>query len=124
MPRLFLAATLNVYALPLVSPVTVEWVVTPTEMILQGGLRNFRSALRYASRFGEACGALGHPPTVKEYQEFHGLKPAQAYRDRQSWNKCVPGYSVLEVVSTEALEFRGLTELDREDFIARELAGG
>lgn len=96
--------------------------VTVAEMIRRGGLINFRAALRYASRFGLACEALGHPPTIKEYQEFHGLSQAQAYRDWQSWRKCVPGYGVLEVVSDEALAKRGLSESDREDAIARELA--
>lgn len=80
--------------------------------------------MRYASRFGLACEALGHAPTIKEYQEFHGLKHAQAYRDWRAWRKCVPGYGVLEVVSDEALKARGLSEIDREDAIARELAGG
>lgn len=96
--------------------------VTAGEMILRGGLIAFRGALRYASRFGLASEALGHPPTIKEYQEFHGLSQAQAYKDWQAWRKCVPGYGVLEVVSDEALAARGLTESDREDVIARELS--
>lgn len=98
--------------------------VTAAEMIVRGGLRNFRSALRYASRFGEACGGLGHPPSIEEYQDFHALSRAQAYRDWQAWKRCVPEYGVLEVVSASALEYRGLSEADREDYIARELAGG
>jgi hypothetical protein len=96
--------------------------VTVGAMIQAGGLLSFRRALRFASRYGLACEALGHPPTIAEYQEFHGLARAQAYRDFQSWKKCVPGYSVLEVVSDEALKLRGLSESDREDAIARELA--
>lgn len=96
--------------------------VTVGEMIVRGGLRNFRGALRYASRFGLACEALGHAPTIKEYQEFHGLAQAQAYKDWAAWKKCVPGYGVLEVVSDEALVARGLSEVDREDAIARWLA--
>lgn len=98
--------------------------VTPTEMIRAGGLVSFRRALRFASRYGLACEALGHPPTVAEYHEFHGLARAQAYRDFQSWRKCVPDFSVLEVVSDEALKARGLSESDRESVIAEELAGG
>ncbi len=96
--------------------------VTVSEMLVRGGYRNFRAALRYASRVGQACEALGHAPDIKEYQEFHGLSQAQAYRDWRGWKKCVPGFSVLEVVSTEALRERGLSEEDREDAIARDLA--
>jgi hypothetical protein len=91
-------------------------------MIVRGGLRNFQGALRFAARHGEACGGLGHAPTIKEYQEFHGLSQAQAYRDWQAWKRCVPGLSVYEVVSDEALEEKGLSEADREDAIARWLA--
>lgn len=98
--------------------------VTPTEMIASGGLRNFRAALRYASRFGQYLEAKGVPPDIVEYQEFHGVSQAQAYRDWRAWKKCVPGYSVLEVVSSDALRRRGLSEVDREDLIARELSGG
>lgn len=98
--------------------------VTANEMIVRGGFRNFRSALRFAARHGEACAGLGHVPTIKEYEEFHGLSRAQAYRDWQAWRKCVPGFSVLEVVSDEALQYRGLSEEDREDAIARWLAEG
>jgi len=96
--------------------------VTAGQMIARGGFRNFRGALRFASRHGEACGALGHVPTIREYQEYHGLSQAQAYRDWHSWKACVPGFSVLEVVSTEALTRRGLSEEDREEAIARWLA--
>jgi len=97
--------------------------ITANRMILNGGYRNFRAALRYASRVGQFCGAHGYPPTVKQYQDFHGLSQAQAYRDAQAWKRCVPDYSVLEVVSTEALKYRGMSEEDREDVIARDLAG-
>jgi len=96
--------------------------VTLGQMIVAGGFHDTRVALRYASRFGLACEILGHAPTIEEYQEVHGLSRAQAYKDWKAWKRCVGGYSVLEVVSTEALEARGLTEADREDAIARELA--
>lgn len=98
--------------------------ITANRMILNGGYRNFRAALRYASRVGQYCGVYGKSPSVKEYQEFHGLSQAQAYRDLQSWKRCVPEYSVLEVVSTKALADRGLSEDDREELIARQLADG
>jgi len=98
--------------------------VTLGQMIVSGGWRETRQALRYVSRYGLACQALGHPPTIEEYRQFHGLSQAQAYRDQQSWRKCVPGFTVLEVVSSEALASRGLTEEEREDLIARELSGG
>lgn len=96
--------------------------MTLGQMVARGGWRNARVALRYASRFGLATEALGHAPSVQEYQDFHGLSQAQAYRDLQAWKKCVPGFGVLEVVSDEALAARGLKEEDREDAIARWLA--
>lgn len=93
--------------------------VTAASMILNGGVRNFRFALRYASRFGTAAEALGHAPSIVEYREFHALSQAQAYRDWKAWKLCVPEFGVLEVVSDEALAARGLSEEDREDQIAR-----
>ena len=98
--------------------------MTVNEMIRNGGLLNFKRSLRYAARFGEACEILGRPPTLSEYREIHGLSRAQGFRDQSAWRKCVPGLSVLEVVSDGALASRGLGEEDREDLIARELAGG
>ena len=96
--------------------------LTVAEMIRRGGVINFRGALRYASRYGLAAEGLKHPPSIKEYQEFNGLSQAQAYRDWKAWKACVGEYSVLEVVSDEALHSRGLSESDREDAIARWLA--
>lgn len=96
--------------------------MTLGQMVMRGGWRTARQALRYASRFGLAAEALGHPPTISEYREFHGLSQAQAYRDLQAWKRCVPGYTVLEVVSDEALAQRGLKEGDREEAIAEWLA--
>jgi len=96
--------------------------VTLGEMIVRGGWRNTRIALRYASRLGAAAEILGHVPTPEEYAEVHGLSRAQAFRDQASWRKCVPGFTVLEVVSDDALRARGLSESDREDLIAKELA--
>jgi len=97
--------------------------VTVGQMVVNGGWRSTRQALRYASRFGTACEILGHPPTIEEYQDVHGLSRAQAFRDQKAWRTCVPGYSVLEVVSDDALRQRGLSPEDREELIARELAG-
>lgn len=96
--------------------------VTLAEMIRAGGWANTRIALRYASRFGMACESLGRVPSAEEYAEFHGLSRAQGFRDQKAWRKCVPGYSVLEVVSSEALSARGLSEEDREGVIAVELS--
>jgi len=93
------------------------------EMVIRGGFHSTRVALRYASRFGLACEILGHPPTIEEYQEIHGLSRSQAYKDWKAWRRCVGEYSVLEVVSDEALMSRGLSDVDREDLIAQELAG-
>lgn len=98
--------------------------VTLGEMIRTGGWLNTRTALRYASRFGMACEGLGRVPTAEDYAEFHGLSRAQAFRDQKAWRLCVPGYSVLEVVSSDALSARGLSEADREEAIASELADG
>lgn len=95
--------------------------VTLGQMIRAGGWLNTRTALRYASRLGEACEGLGHVPTPEEYADFHSLSRAQAFRDQRAWRKCVPGYSVFEVVSSEALSARGLSEADREGIIAAEL---
>lgn len=92
-------------------------------MIVAGGWHSTRVALRYASRYGLACEALGHAPSIAEYQEFHGLSRAQAYKDWKAWKSCVgEDLSVLDVVSDKALGIRGLSEADREDAIARWLA--
>ena len=89
------------------------------QMVVRGGWRSARLALRYASRYGLACEALGHPPTIKEYQGFHGVSQAQAYKEWKAWKVCVGEVSVLEAVSDEALSLRGLSEADREDALAR-----
>lgn len=98
--------------------------VTVSEMLVRGGYRHFRAALRYAARVGQYVEVHRSAPDIKQYQAFHGLSQAQAYRDWRGWKRCVPDYSVLEVVSDAALRNRGLTDEDREDIIARDIAGG
>ena len=95
---------------------------TLAQMVVNGGWRNVRQALRYASRYGLACEVLGHAPTIAEYQRVHGLSVAQSYRDWKAWKACCGDVSVLEAVSDEALRSRGLSEADREDAIARWLS--
>jgi hypothetical protein len=96
--------------------------LTANEMIRAGGFRNFRTALRHAARYGQACELEGKFLTLMEYQEFTGLGRAQVFREQAAWRACCGKVSVGEVVSSEALTRRGLTEADREAFIAEELA--
>jgi uncharacterized protein YjiS (DUF1127 family) len=98
--------------------------ITANEMIRNGGLMNFRRALRHAARYGTACREAGHLLTLDEYRDWMGLSRSQAFREQQAWRACCGELSVLEVVSTEALESKGFTEDEREETIARELAGG
>lgn len=101
--------------------------ITAYEMILNGGLVNFRRAVRHAARYGTACSALreelGRLPTLQEYWEFEGLSRAQAFREQQAWQRCVgKELSVLDVVSEDALAAKGFSEEQREDAIAAWLA--
>lgn len=98
--------------------------LTANEMIRNGGLLNFRRSLRHASRYGQACDLASRLLTIEEYGEFVGLSRSQAFREQAAWRACCGRLSVVEVVSSEALEIRGFTEEQREDVIARELAGG
>lgn len=98
--------------------------MTANQMILAGGVLNFRRAVRYAARYGTACALEKRLLTLEEYQDVTGISRAQAFKDRAAWRACCGDYSVLEVVSAEALGKRGFTELEREEVIARELAGG
>jgi hypothetical protein len=97
---------------------------TLSGMVIAGGWRNARVALRYASRYGLAAEALGHAPSIKEYQSFNGLSQAQAYKDWKAWKACVGDVSVLDAVSDDALRLRGLSEEDREEAVARWFADG
>lgn len=97
--------------------------LTANEMIRSGGLLNFRRSLRHASRYGQACELAGRLLTIEEYGEFVGLSRSQAFREQAAWRACCGRLSVFEVVSTEALAKRGFSEEQREDVIARELAG-
>lgn len=96
--------------------------MTAHRMILNGGVLNFRRAIRHAARFGAACSMEGRLLTLVEYQDVTGLSRAQAYREQQAWRACCGELSVLEVVSEEALRQKGFTEEEREEVIARELA--
>ena len=96
--------------------------MTASQMILNGGLLNFRHAVRHAARYGSACSAEGRLLTLAEYQEVTGLSRAQAFREQKAWRACCGSLSVLEVVSEEALRDKGFTEDEREEVIARELA--
>jgi len=98
--------------------------VTANEMIRNGGLINFTKAVAYAAQYGTACSEAGRLLTPDEYGEWVGLSRSQAYRQQRAWRACVPDHSVLEVVSEEALTARGFSEDQREEVIARELAGG
>jgi hypothetical protein len=93
-------------------------------MILNGGLVNFRRAIRHAARYGAACSAGPRLLTVKEYIAASGLSQAQAYRELAAWRACCGDLTVLEVVSSDALVAKGFTEEEREEVIGRELAGG
>lgn len=97
--------------------------ITANEMIRSGGLLNFRRAVRHAARYGKACGEAGRLLGVEEYAEWVGLSRSQAFREQAAWRACCGDYSVVEVVSTEALASKGFTEEQREELIARELAG-
>lgn len=97
--------------------------MTAHRMILNGGFLNFRRAVRHAARYGAACSMEGRLLTLDEYWQTTGLSRSQAFREQQAWRACCPGYSVLEVVGEEALRGRGFTEAQREEVIARELAG-
>lgn len=96
--------------------------ITANEMIANGGYFNFRRAIKHAARYGRFCRLEGHLLTIPEYMEASGLSQAQAYRELQSWRACCGTATVLEVVSTEALEAKGFTDSEREEVIARELA--
>ncbi len=98
--------------------------ISTNEMIRNGGLFNFRRAVRFAARYGQACDLAGRLLTIEEYGEFVGLSRSQAFREQASWRACCGKVSVLEVVSAEALRSRGFSEAEREEAIARELAGG
>jgi len=98
--------------------------MTAHRMILNGGLLNFRRAVRHAARYGAAC-SMERPPrllTLAEYWQVTGLSRAQAFREQQAWRACCGSLSVVEVVSEEALRKKGFTEEQREDVIARELS--
>jgi uncharacterized protein YjiS (DUF1127 family) len=97
--------------------------ITANEMIRNGGLLNFRRAVRHASRYGRACREAGQLLTLDEYRDWMGLSRSQAFREQAAWRACCGDFSVVEVVSTEALESKGFTEEQREELIARELAG-
>jgi len=98
--------------------------LTANEMIRNGGYFNFRRAVKHASRYGSACSVAGRLLTLQEYITVTGLSQAQAYREQQSWRACCGSLSVLEVVSEDALADRGFTDGEREEVIAKELAGG
>jgi hypothetical protein len=94
-------------------------------MIRNGGLLGFRRAIRHASRFSAECDRAGRLLTLAEYQEAVGLSRSQAFREQASWRLCVGGdFGVLDLVSEDALRKKGWTEEQREDAIARGLAGG
>jgi hypothetical protein len=97
--------------------------MTANEMIRNGGMGNFRRAVRHAARYGKACRETGRLLDLQEYIEASGLSQAQAYREQAAWRSCCGELSVLEVVSSDALEAKGFTDAQREDVIARSLAG-
>jgi hypothetical protein len=100
-------------------------VVTAGEMVARGGFANFVRAVRFAARYSEACDAVGHLCTLKEYQEARGMSRAMAFREQQAWRRCVgPDLEVLDVVSAAALDKKGWTEDERSDAIARFLTDG
>jgi hypothetical protein len=98
--------------------------LTVGQMIEAGGWLNFRRAVRHASRYGRLCREAGRLLDTEEYAAASGLSRAQAYREKQAWRACCGDLTVLEVVSTEALEAKGFTDAEREDVIARSLAAG
>jgi hypothetical protein len=97
--------------------------VTAHSMILSGGVLNFRRAVRHAARFGAACSEAGRLLTFAEYVDRGWVSRAQAYKDLAAWRACCGELSVLDVVSSDALDSRGFTEEEREEVIARQLAG-
>lgn len=97
--------------------------MTANQMIRNGGFLNFRRAVRHAARYGAACSKESRLLTLEDYWQITGLSRAQAFREQQAWRACCGDLSVLEVVSTEALQSKGFTEAEREEVIARSLAG-
>ncbi len=97
--------------------------VTAATMILAGGFLNFRRSVRYAARYGHACGALGRPPNLEEYRLFHGMSLSQAYREQAAWRACVGDLLIYDLVNKDAWADKGFTEQQREDAVARWLAG-
>jgi hypothetical protein len=94
-----------------------------SEMIRNGGLMNFRRALRHAARYSAQCSKAGRLLTLAEYQSKQGLSRAQAFREQQAWRSCVGAdVSVLDLVNEKALMQKGWTEDQREDAIARWLS--
>lgn len=98
--------------------------MTASRMILNGGVLNFRRAIRHAARFGAECRAADPPRllTMPEYIEASGMSRAGAYKALTAWKACCGDLSVLDVVSLEALQSSGFTDDEREEVIARELA--
>jgi hypothetical protein len=92
---------------------------TAAEMIKQGGWYNFRSCLKFVSRYAKACDELGHLITVGEYRNWSGVSRAQAYKDLAAWRACMGDVSVLEVLPEGGKWLaRGWTEEQRRDAIA------
>lgn len=97
--------------------------VTAAEMVRNGGLTNFRRAVRFAARYGQATSALapklGRAPTINEYRDWYGMSEAQAFKEQAAWRRCMgDGRTVLDVVSEEAWAKKGLTEEQRAESIA------
>jgi len=94
------------------------------QMIEAGGFWNFVRAIRFASRYGALCKQEGDLLTMREYAAKAGLSNTHAFREQQAWRACVGReLTVLDVLSEEVLAKHGYTETQRQEAIARELAG-